>query len=338
MTARTSSLREKFKKNLQQKTQESYQSKDSSGGGFRNYFDKSKTTDVKFFRIPKGDCSVLFDIIPYEAGKQDPKNKEGEAVYLLDVDVHRNIGAANEQVLCLTQYNLHCPICEEITMRKANNEDYESRIKPLKATRRVVYNIIVRDGGPEEKKGVQVYEVAHFLSEKNIVGISKNPRTGGTIVFSDPDSGRSISFSKRSPSQGTVIYDSFQFCDRPAPITEEELNAAITLDELLEMREYDDISALLLKGTSDNDNDNDNEGDGESAKTSDGWVEPGGGRTEKAHTETPDPPARSKRRERVAQQGPVCPHGGTIGKDIDELDACPECEMYDQCETVADSM
>ena len=49
-------------------------------------------------------------------------------------------------------------------------------------------------------------------------------------------------------------------------------------------------------------------------------------------TPAPEPQAQT-------QEGgeAVCPHGGTIGESIDELNECMTCELYDLCNTIAES-
>lgn len=329
-----SALRNKFKQTLQQKTEQSYKTKDENASTFRDYYDKSKMDNVKLYRIGRGDVSVVFDIIPYIAGENDPKNAAGDPVYLLDINVHKNIGPMNDQIVCLAQYGKPCPVCEEIERRRAAGEDYESRIKPLKPSRRVLYNIIVRDNmGAEEKKGVQVWEIAHFFMEKKITGIAKNPRTGGIIVFSDPDDGRSISFSKRNPTQTTVEYSAHQLLERPGPITDDELNAAHTLDELIKLHTYKEIEDILYASVGSDDQGEDTPPEQQEAPPVQNELP--SRTTERRQRKLEPEPAPE-----VSNEGEAdgeCPMGGILGQSIDEFAECMQCEIYDKCAAIADA-
>lgn len=333
-----SAMRAQFKQTLQQKTEQSYKTKDDNASTFRDYFNKDKMEGIKLYRVPKGDRTVVLDVIPYFAGDNDPKNKPGDPVYCLDINVHNNIGPMNDKIVCLSQYGKPCPVCEESERRRAAGEDYDSRIKPLKASRRTIYNVAIRDNGDEEKKGIQVFEIAHFFLEKKIAGISKNPRTGGIIVFSDPDEGKSISFTKRNPSKDTVEYSAHQFLDRPAPITDAELNAAYQLDQLINVLSYKEIDEILYATPDETEG-----GDAEAGKES-------VPETQAQTQNPPEPaelPARGPARQRPPEtpapeqqgtaSGDVCPMGGTMGKNIDEYSECVNCEVYDRCNALAEA-
>jgi len=329
-------VRDRFKQNLGQKTEQSYKTKDENASTFRDFFDKDKLEGVKLYRVPKGDVTVVLDIIPYFAGPRDPRNKEGDPVYTLDVQVHKNIGPMNDQIVCLAQYGKPCPVCEEVSKRNAASEDYNLRIKPLKPSRRCLYNVIIRDnGGEQEKKGMQVWEIAHFFMEKKLAGITKNPRTGGIIVFSDPDEGKSVSFSKRNPSKETVEYSSHQFLDRPGVITDDELNGAHVLDNLIKILDYQTIHEMLYAVPAEEASEEETTQETQVAQTQQEPPPQRQTRQRPAVEETKDEVAQTQTQTNVGT--PVCPHGGTIGESIDELDGCMQCDVYDACNAIAES-
>lgn len=334
--------RDRFKKNLQQKTEQSYKTRDDNASTIKDYFDKDKlsATGRKLFRMPKGDKTIVMDVIPYFAGTHDPKNAANDPVYCLDINVHTNIGPGNERIICLAQYNKACPICEELDRRRAAEEDYESRIKPLRPSRRTVYNIVIRDNkGEEEKKGVQIMEIAHFFLEKKFAGISKNPVTGGVTVFSDPDEGKSLCFSKRNPTKDTVEYSAHQFLDRQYPVSDAELNEAVVLDEVVKILTYKEIEEILFAV-------GDDAGQEEGGQQQGGQQEPPPMNTTRMRrTEEAAPEAQTQAATQPTQQEAVssesalsCPvPGGTIGSSIDEFNECMQCELYDDCAAIAGS-
>ena len=315
-------MRDKMKKSLGKRTQESHKNRDS-GGGIKNYFNESKMEGVSTWWAGKGDH--IIDIIPYIAGKHDPRNEEGEPSYVLDIEVHRYVGPMDDMVVCLEQYGKPCPICERSRELNREGADWKTEIKPLKPSRRAMYNVIVRDDGEMEKKGVQVFEIAHWFMERHLAKIAKDPRGGGFTVFSDPDEGKSISFERTGVGSENTMYGGHRFADRPNPISDEELDSAYCLDDLIEIKDYDEIYSIFYGESSDNEEDADD-------------TEPNTSNEEIEDEEEAPPKRRNKSKKSKRKRAPKCPHGFVIGEDIDEYDECEECEKWDECNDIADAM
>ena len=217
---------------IMDRVKESYEQRDSFG---------SKTgvfsPDAKFQRwMPKiGDH--LFNIVPYIVGDNDPKQKEGSVAYFMELFVHYGVGPNEGAYICPTRnYNKPCPICEhqkDLRIKGAPDEE----IKALYPKRRVMYNVVCCDSVEEENKGVQVWEVSHFHSEKHFSELARKPKGGGFIPFTDPDSGKMIFFNKVSLMEVT----GHKFIDRDEPLSDEVLEGAYTLDELIHVPDYDEI-------------------------------------------------------------------------------------------------
>lgn len=339
--ARRPSIRDKFAKNkMLEKTQESHARRDS-GGDFKTFFDQEKTSTFQTWWAAKGDH--IIDIIPYEAGTQDPRNKPGEPVYVLDIEVHRNVGPMEEMIVCLEQYKKPCPICEEGRRLNKEGKDYKKYVKPLKPSRRALYNIRVRENEEAAKKGNLVFEIAHWFMEKHISKIAKDPRGNGFVVFCDPDEGKSISFERTGTGAENTGYAGHRFVDRPEPISNEELEEVVCLDEIIKIHTYDEICDIFY-GSSPKDSSKDDERDEEkySGKDDEGDEEKDEMDDERDEQDQPDdpPPQTEKlnRRSRREPKVPTCPHGGVIGEDIDELKECEECKVYNQCADIADGI
>jgi len=338
--AKRVNMRDKMRDKLKERTKESHKNRDS-GSGIKNYFNDEQMSEVTTWWAGKGDH--IIDVIPYFAGVHDPRNKEGEPAYVLDVEVHRAVGPMEEMVVCPEQFGDLCPICEESRKRSHEGADYKKDIKPLKAGRRVMYNIVVRDGGEMEKKGVQVFEIAHWFMEKHLAKISKDPRGGGFTVFSDPDEGKSVSFERTGTGAENTGYSGHRFVDRPEPITDDELDSAHCLDDLIEIKDYDEIYEIFHGKESDN-----KESDVQPAREepeagaeAEPEVEAGAEAEPEVELTAKEKAAKRKKakRARAAKKKTVeCPHGGIIGEDIDELDECDACAIYDQCNDVADTL
>jgi hypothetical protein len=228
-----------MKKEMEQRLQESYNSKDDSGK-FKSIFVKDAVGNTPMWKCSEDEH--FLNIIPYVAGKNNPNTKAGQFAYSLDIFVHRKVGINEDSYICLARsYGKKCPICDEqAEIRK--QEDYDEKyVKTLNPTRRVIYNIECLDSDKELKKGIQLFEVSHYLFEKELAEIAKKPRGGGFILFSDPDEGKTVFFRKSGNGPTNTEYKAFKFEDREEPVSDEILDAALCLDELIHIPSYEEV-------------------------------------------------------------------------------------------------
>lgn len=200
--------------------------------------------DIPLWR-PKDGYHII-DIIPYLAGKNDPQTEKGDPTYTLETHVHTNIGPDNLTMLCPARmYGDKCPICEhrdKLRERGAKEDEW----KPLFPKVRHLYNVVCYDKG-EEKKGVQVWDVPWFYSEKHLQALAERPARGGKrreINFPDEEEGKSITFNIE-PAKSKNDFPSYvgwAFEDRDYSIDDDLLDAAFTLDEIIKIPKYDEIS------------------------------------------------------------------------------------------------
>lgn len=204
------------------------------------------TEEVPIWR-PKDGAHIL-DIIPYLAGKHDPIVDPGDPTYSYEYWVHTNVGPNNSWFLCLSEmFNKPCPICEHRQKLREEGAD-EDIWKSLFPKRRNLYNIVCYDRG-EEEKGIRVWDVSFHYFEKFIMALSKKPGRGGkasrSIDFADPYKGKSINFNIEPP-KGKDDFPKFlghAFDDRGYEISEDLLDDAITLDEIVSIPDYKDVSS-----------------------------------------------------------------------------------------------
>jgi hypothetical protein len=222
---------------LVKRTEESYRTKDSSGK-YENYL--AKNMPLPTWKCKDGDHVI--DIIPWLAGDGLPgKLEKGKGTYFLDLWSHQHIGVNECSYLCLARnFNKPCPICEDVAEMKKKAGYDEKYVKSITAKRRVVYAIMVYDSNKETEAGPFVWEASHWLTEKNIAAIARNRRTGGYVAFANPDTGKSIEFTKEGTGENTK-YTGFKFTDRDYTISEETLEAVPPLDEYLIEMEYDEL-------------------------------------------------------------------------------------------------
>ena len=228
--------------------EDSYQNKDY--GGFKGIFSPDKVKGMTFWK--PGPGQHIFDILPYIAGTQNPRRKKGKAAYVVDVFTHRGVGPNEDQYICLAKsYNEPCPICEYRAERVKEGDATEEELKALKPSRRVIYAIW---DGDDQKKGVQIYEVAHWFMENPIQSIVKKPKRGGglseAIDFPHPDNGKSVAFEIKAVGKNRD-YTGHQFVDRDEPIPDEILETVPVVDELLHIPSYEEVHAAFFGASAD---------------------------------------------------------------------------------------
>jgi len=225
---------------LIQRTEQSYNTREASGK-YNDYF----TDDMPLQKWVCNEAGHILDVIPFIAGPNHPNVAEGKATHNVDVFVHFGIGVTESAFLCPARMGRgKCPICEfQAELKKQKNYD-EEYVKSFNAKRRVVYNVCVYDTNKDEDAGVMIWEASHHLSEKNIMAIARNNRTGAFVKWADPDEGKTIEFAREGKGKSTS-YVGFKFIDREAPITDEVLDNAIQIDEYLKYLSYDELKEVM---------------------------------------------------------------------------------------------
>ena len=238
-----SSLKDKFlaqKADLMKRHQEQVDSKDQ-GSDFPTVFIKEKIPkNMGMWKPGKGEH--LIDLIPFFAGCQHPKVDEGKLAYVVDFFVHPSVGTLRTPYPCTTK-NFKMPdiMCEYLAKQRVSKAEW----KRISSKRRTAYLVWVHDTPEEEKKGIQIWEVAHFYFEQHVDAIAKSPRGGGAVAFSDIASGKSIAFEikttgKYQDDDGTerdsIGFVGHKFVDRDIDIIPDKiLEQVFPLDEAINM-------------------------------------------------------------------------------------------------------
>jgi hypothetical protein len=216
---------------------------------------------VQHFR-PREEGRNRILIIPYVI-KSDKhplvacgQMKVGWEDYVMDYWVHRSIGPAKKDFVCLAlNYNKPCPICEYADEAKGEGRDKE--YKATRASRKVIYNVVDER---KKDKGVQVFYASHFLFEKELIDEATSDAGAGSslVPFADIEKGKVITFrcGKGSMDTGTKFtnFKSFSFEDRPFKLKRKWLDDAVSFDECLTVLSYDELK-LVLYGNADVDDD-----------------------------------------------------------------------------------
>ncbi len=288
----------------------SYDSKGGEGKGFLDF--RSLDQEVDFFKPEIGRIYKII-IIPYTVKTKNHPGigtyaEIGGSDYLLDITIHRNVGAEDQDVICLKSYNKPCPICDYTDELKEAGKEKE--YKAIKSTRRAIYNIIdIRD----EKYSLKVFTVSHYLFEKELVETAMGYDADGQMVtFASVKDGKVIQFRAVKGKDWTE-FKAFQFKDRPDDLDADKIDKlideTISFDELITVYSYDELKAILYGQEPDEEDEEEEES------------------------------PREKRRERKRSKDKKigCPYDLKFGKDLDSEDDCEECKEnnsrnYKACE------
>ncbi|MDY6958353.1 MAG: hypothetical protein SVK08_04280, partial [Halobacteriota archaeon] len=230
----------KAQKSLAKQYEESINTTEQSGGfAYGSIFIKEKMPeDVGMYKLDVREHYI--DIIPFFAGTQHPKAKEGELAYHVDLYVHRDIGVENDQFVCQkSTWGKPDPICTHIARTRPDKNTF----KQIAQKRRCVYLVYDRLN-PDQ--GLQILEVSHFFFQKKLDGQMKNPKGGPPVNFAHPTKGKSIWFEVQKSGSFTTAsgdkaearsIEGLKFVDRDEDVPEEIFDAAgeIHLDEIIEM-------------------------------------------------------------------------------------------------------
>jgi hypothetical protein len=242
-----SERRQQMKEEMAQRHQESYNSKDDSGR-FKSVLIKENLGNTPMWKCSEDEHFI--NIIPFIAGVNHPKVAPGKWAYFLDYFLHRKVGVNEDNYVCMARtYNKPCPICNhQAELRKGDSYD-EDFVKSLNPTRRALYNIECLDSDKEIKKGIQLFDVSHYLFEKELAEKAKKPRGGGFTLFSNAEEGKIVFFRKSGSGATNTEYKAFDFMDREEIISDELLDNALCLDELLHIPTFEEVEAAFFGST-----------------------------------------------------------------------------------------
>lgn len=337
--------RSAMKAQLSQRLEEQQKHKNKGMTDYESYFEAPEGVGIFNTKPTDGDGTDYgYDIIPFVAGNNFPTNgyniKSGDLAYVLDVWVHRNIGAANKSMVCpLKSYGLPCPACEKRVevlaeqgqMDKDEYRKFSKTIEELIPKRRVIYNVICRSDSKQEAKGIQIYENSHFYVEKKLQDAAKRPRGGGLVPYPDPDEGKTIwqNWKLKGEKEWEVAAPIFE--DRQYIITDEEIESATQLDQIISLLDYDEILEIMGNSKSKPVEEEKEEPVVNRRGLKQEAVEPypSGPITEEdiPLTFKDDPKPVSE----TGAEVQVCPYGGEFAKEFDDYQECDNCAIRSDC-------
>jgi len=325
--------RELYKREMAERHKESFSQKDDSGR-FKGIFETSKRAGVKFWKCSEDDHEIT--IVPYLTGNQDPRLPPGKPAFFLYVFVHRGVGVNENSYICLNRtYNgKPCPICEyQKELREATDiEVSEDAIKALNPTKRAIYNIVCKDSAKEENVGVQIWDVSHYLFTVPLEELAHKKKGGGDVPYADDTIGKIISFRQKG-SKRNLEYTAFEFKDRE-PLSDEVLESAVCLDELLHKPTYEEVYDAFWAGKKEERKEEVQErGDSRREEKEEEEEE----KEAPIEADSRRKPSLKKKEEEEDVSEEVekyteCPYGAAFGSDFDQYDECEGCEARSDCE------
>jgi hypothetical protein len=208
---------------------------------------------VNFFS-PKKAGTYRLEIVPYEVpanpkGGQNPNAQPGELHYERTYFSHRGIGADERSYVCPAKTaGRPCPICEHRKELMRDRDADEDLIKALAPKQRQLWNIYDH---AEPEKGVQVWDVSfHLFGRQLKATINNADEDDGWEYFADPADGLTLrvgmeekSFAGNSFLEAATI----GFKARKEPLSDEILDAAQPLDDLLILMDYEKLKSIFLQ-------------------------------------------------------------------------------------------
>lgn len=245
-----SSFRDKMKKK-RAGLKNRHNKKSSGGSRFPTIFKKNKIPEgVNFFKCGEGTHKV--DILPWVVGKNMPLDESGNHMtekgdfdYILDVWVHTNVGSMKQPYVCPHEnFGKPCPICEYINNGPRLPKKEWVKVSPK---RRSIYLLWDRTDREQEKKGIQIFDAAHFFMEEKLKEIAERPEEGGYIFFSDIGSkkspGRHVVWKRKGTGQENTSYLGHRFIKRKTKLPDRILDKTFSLDKVVNMHpKYDEIA------------------------------------------------------------------------------------------------
>ncbi|MFA5394389.1 MAG: hypothetical protein WC346_00035 [Methanogenium sp.] len=317
--------RELYRQEATQRHNENYSSLNDSGK-FRDIYIPEKKAGMKLWRCKEDDHEIY--IVPYVTGKKHPRLPEGRSDFVLNVFVHRGVGINEDSYICLNRtFKQRCPICEyQAELRENENVD-EDEVKALNPTKRSIYNIVCVDTPKDEEKGVQVFDVSHYLFTVPLEEMAHKKKGGGEVPYAHIDMGKIISFRKKGSKRNTE-FTAFEFKVRDE-IPDEVLDAAVCLDEQLYIPTYEEVHEAFFE-----------------SKGKEAAPEPERSAKEEKTEDTERKPKNTEKdvpesvTSKASDKGKVeeCPSGAVFGTDYNVYEECRSCDVRRDCRDKKDEL
>jgi len=263
---------------------------------------------------PEPGSRVTLDIIPYRVTSERHPDRDdkmeiampGTLWYKRPFKIHRNVGSANESLVCLSTFGKKCPICEYRAKRLKEGADKEET-DVMKPSLRNLY-VVVPIGHKKFKETLHIFDMSQYLFQ-NLLNdeLEENP---DNAIFPELEGGLSLKIRFDSTvigkSQPFAEASRIDFIEREEGYEESLLQTVPNLDDMLQELSYAELQARFLELPTEED----------------------GGALQDDDEDTPPAPVRTRK---PAGKGKECPFGHTFGKDCERKDDCDSCDLWEAC-------
>jgi len=213
-----------------------------------------------------------------------------DAYFGLRIFVHYNIGPNKDAFLCpRMMLGERCCICERQDQLKAAEADADV-VKALGCfPPRYLFLAVDESSAETSEKGPQLYDAPQTINNE-ILGLSKNRKTGESIDISDPENGKMLVFDRVGTSATNTRYSAFEL-DKREPLADEWLKVP-DISELLYFASEEEMMKSLSASVRKSEP---AEEEGGSRSGRRGAVEPSARRGRGEATTTEEPPARQSK-------------------------------------------
>lgn len=296
-----------------------------------------------------------WDILPYTVTVDThPEAKKGEQWFQRTYFIHFNIGTDNKAFVCPKTIKKPCPICEHV--KELYNTDQEENValaKEMKAKERELYNLIDLN---DQDKGVQILEISYHLFGR-VLDEEIYEGDDDFADFAELSGGKTLNVSFRTRKMGSnefVEARKIDFENRD-DYDESILKKTHDLDKMIVVRDYKSLQQELLGVVEDADEEEAEEEEKPKPSKTRRKPEPEEEADEPEEDDEPeeeekpvkkfkkDSAKASKSSPKDADSGKKskgknkCPHGGTFGQDVDELEQCEECGVWTECQEASEA-
>jgi len=320
------SLLDKIKKHrvdLQERQQEENERKDPTSFKSGSVIIADKLPEgMEIWRPGIGEH--YFDVLPWVASDKHPYEAEEAYCWCIVLMVYRDVGVMRDQFVApYLMYDEPDPIAEYIASHNLSKAEFKKRV----AKKRCFYQVWVHDTPEEEKKGVQLWEVAHWFMYDQLKELSVIPKDGGHVTYMDWTKKDGKQIYQKIKSEGTfegedgtkvdsIQYLAPKFLDRKADIPDSILNQIIQLETVIHCKPtYDEIHKAFYG----------------KEKTGDAPDAPAA-RSDLPKSDDDDIPSSMETHKE-------CPSDHSFGIDIDAFPAdCNNCSAWDDCSDEKDRL
>jgi hypothetical protein len=203
--------------------------------------------------VLKDEKSVRLDIIPYEVGEGNPYADPGTLHYERTFYVHRGIGADQNSYVCPAKTcGERCYICEYRAKLSKDPDADEKLIKDLFPKQRQLFNVI---DTKERDKGVQLLEISYHLFGKVLDREIQNADEDDDYrSFAELEGGKTLKLGveeQHAEGNSWLSVVSINFRERKDDYDEDILEEAVCLDDILRIKDYDELKEIFLQTESD---------------------------------------------------------------------------------------